>query len=89
MARFGITPGKQEWLSALAILWTWSSNLIWRFQIHHGLGLSGEKAHYKTSEEIYMLPRRNNTKYMLQSKNFISGVSANFWYNGRDLKYII
>lgn len=27
-----------------------------KFQIHHGVGLPGEKAHYKTSEVIYMLP---------------------------------
>lgn len=78
MAKFGVTLGKQEWLSSTGNPLDLVRSFKLRFQINHGLGLPGEKAHYKTSEVIYMLPRTNNTEYMLQSKNFLSGVSANF-----------
>lgn len=78
MAKFGVTSGKQEWLNSIGNPLDLVRSFNPRFQIHHGSGLPGEKAHYKTSEVIYVLPRRNNTEYMVQSKYFVSGVSANF-----------
>lgn len=79
MATFGVTSGKQEWLNSTGKPLDLVRSFSLRFQIHHGSGLPGDKAHYRTSEVIYVLPRRNNTEYMLQSKYFLSGVSANFW----------